>query len=72
LAATRSCGLVTEISPLPQTKIGKKDEQLTEKQQFRVTAVICWLSPENSPLPMNFLVKEKSSFFQKLCNYLFQ
>ena len=42
MAATRSCGLVTEISPLPQTKIGKKDEQLTEKQQFRVTAVSGW------------------------------
>ena len=64
--------LATEISPLPQTKIGKKDEQLTEKQQFRVTAVISWLSPENSPLPMNFLVKEERSSFRKLSNYLFQ
>ena len=72
LAATRSCGLVTEISPLPQTKIGKKDEQLTEKQQFRVTAVISWLSPEIFQLPMNFLVKEERSIFRKLSNYLFQ
>jgi len=55
LAATRSCGLATEISPLPKTKIGKKDEQLTEKQQFRVTAVISWLSPEIFPLAKNFL-----------------
>ena len=39
LAATRSCGLATEFSPLPKTKIGKKGEQLTENQQFRVTAV---------------------------------
>ena len=72
MAATRSCGLATEFSPLPKTKIGKKDEQLTEKQQFRVTAVISWLSPENSPLPMNFLVKEERSIFRKLSNYLFQ
>jgi len=42
LAATRSCGLATEFSPLPKTKIGKKDEQLTENQQFRVTAVSGW------------------------------
>jgi hypothetical protein len=64
--------LATEFCPLPKTKIGKKGEQLTEKQQFRVTAVISWLSPENSPLPINFLVKEKRSFFPKLSNYLFQ
>ena len=72
MAATRSCGLATEISPLPKTKIGKKGEQLTEKQQFRVTAVISWLSLEISPLPMNFLVKEERSIFRKLSNYLFQ
>ena len=72
LAATRSCGLATEFCPLPQTKIGKKGEQLTEKQQFRVTAVISWLSPEIFPLPMNFLVKEERSIFRKLSNYLFQ
>ncbi len=72
MAATRSCGLATEFSPLPQTKIGKKDEQLTEKQQFRVTAVISWLSPEIFQLPMNFLVKEERSIFLKLSNYLFQ
>jgi len=64
--------LATEFSPLPQTKIGKKDEQLTEKQQFRVTAVISWLSLEISPLPTNFLVKEERSIFRKLSNYLFQ
>jgi len=48
------------------------NEQFTEKQQFRVTAVISWLSPEISPLPMNFLVKEERSIFRKLSNYLFQ
>jgi hypothetical protein len=32
--------LATEISQLPKTKIGKKSSQLTQKQQFRVTAVI--------------------------------
>jgi hypothetical protein len=47
--------LATEFSPLPKTKIGKKGEQLTEKQQFRVTAVISWLSPEIFPLAKNFL-----------------
>jgi len=35
--------LATEFCPLQKTKIGKKGEQLTEKQQFRVTAVISWL-----------------------------
>jgi len=64
LAATRSCGLATEISPLPQTKIGKKDEQLTEKQQFRVTAVISWLSTEIFPLGRTFLDR-RTFFFRK-------
>jgi len=31
LADRRSRGLATENFPLPQTKIGKKSEQLTEK-----------------------------------------
>ena len=56
--------LATEFSPLPQTKIGKKDEQLTEKQQFRVTAVISWLSTEIFPLGKTFLDR-RTFFFRK-------
>ena len=65
MAATRSCGLATEFSPLPKTKIGKKDEQLTEKQQFRVTAVISWLSPEIFPLAQNENSKKERTTYRK-------